>query len=97
MITGQFFKMWFILQLQLPKDIHLANTLTGLTRMMKNVSRIWKKTTACIRHIKMILVLYPIRPPTAIVVRESRKNTEKFHDALKKVYDPKRKVGKILQ
>ena len=32
-MTGFFFEMWFILQLQLPKAIHVAKSRTGLTRM----------------------------------------------------------------
>ena len=43
-------RMQFILQLQLPKDIHHANTKTGLMRIMKKLSRFLKKSTACTRQ-----------------------------------------------
>ena len=70
--TGQFFKKLFILQLQLPYDILLANIKIGLMRMVKKLSCFEKKNTACTRHIKMILALYQRRLRTTRFVRQSK-------------------------
>ena len=63
-----FFKRLFILQLQLPLNIHFANTKTGLTRLMRKLSCFLMKNTACTR----LLPRYQSRLPTAIFVRQSK-------------------------
>ena len=63
-------------QLQLPKDIHISNTEIGLIRKMKKLRVFLKKSTACKRHIKMILARYTRRLPTCMPVQKSHSGVQ---------------------